>query len=161
LTEVDPGEIVGFTGLAETLLRLGREAESDAVVERARRTFGDLPALSILVARRLLRSGDLDGAEDILALLRSGDDDIARAARSWTAALLLARGDFSAALAEAAHTFELDRNDPVATFVAAMSLRRRGDPRALAWLERARRLAPRDSVVVDELEHARMEAKGR
>lgn len=155
LVASDPGDRSGAIGLAETLLRLGRDAESDEVVDRARRTFGDLPELVILVARSELRRGAYDRAEERLAPLTGGSDDVARAAWSFTASARLARGDGEGALAAAERTFALDRNDPVATWVVAMTLRRARDPRALRWLERAHALAPKDEVVTEELARAR------
>ena len=50
-----PSELAGYTGLAETLLRLGREADSDAVVRAARERALDGPELDLFDARRALR----------------------------------------------------------------------------------------------------------
>jgi Flp pilus assembly protein TadD len=161
LVEVDPGQLLGHTGLAETLLMLGRIDESDAVVDKARQDFGDTPELMLLVGRRLSRKGELETAEATFLSLTKGSDDNARAAWSWVSATRLTRGDIPGALAAAEKTFTLDRNDPVATYVVAMALRSTGDRRALAWLERAHLLSPRNEVVAAELEKARTEARAR
>ena len=150
LVEVEPTNLAGHTGLAETLLMLGRSQESDAVVERARRHFGDEPQLVVLLARKYLRQGELAQAEETLSSLTNRPDDVARAAWSFTAVARLARGDAVAALAAADRALDLDANDPVATYVVAMALRAEHDPRAPAWLARAELLAPGDSVIKDE-----------
>jgi tetratricopeptide (TPR) repeat protein len=161
LVEVDPGQLAGRTGLAETLLQLARPEESDVVVDRALADLGTCPELSILLARRKLRQGQLDQAEAALLPLAQSHDDNARAAWSWIAAARLARGDDTAALEAAEQTFALDRNDPVATYVVAMVLRRTNDRRALTWLERAHLLSPNNPIVLAELEKARAGAKPR
>src|SRR5262249_32290901 len=140
LVEVAPNELAGRAGLAETLLQLDRESESDAVVDRAVRDFGPRPELVILVARRLLRRGAPAGADALLLPLTNASDDDARAAWSWIAMSRLARHDESGALEACEKAFALDRNDALATYVVAMALRAGRDHRALAWLERAHRL---------------------
>ena len=72
---------------------------------------------------------------------------MARAAWSFTSVAHLATGDTKGALAAADRALALDANDAVATFIVAMALRRQRDPRADAWLARARTLAPNDSVI--------------
>jgi len=155
LVEVEPTLLAGRTGLVETLLQLGREAESDAVLARARADFGTVPEIALLEARRLLRRASLDEAEAMLLPLTHNDDDIARAAWSWIAAGRLAAGDRSGALEAAEKAFHIDRNDAVATFVVAMTLAEAKDPRAAVWLERAHTLAPRSGQLALELQKVR------
>ena len=155
LVEVEPTLLAGRTGLVETLLQLGREAESDAVLARARADFGTVPEIALLEARRLLRRASLDEAEAMLLALTHNDDDIARAAWSWIAAGRLAAGDRSGALEAAEKAFHIDRNDAVATFVVAMTLAEAKDPRAAVWLERAHTLAPRSGQLALELQKVR------
>src|SRR5215471_11184770 len=156
LVEVEPTELTGRTGLAETLLQLGREEESDAVVDKALHDFGQAPELVLFLGRRELRV-DPSRAEATLLSLTSSKDDIARAAWSWIAMARLARADASGALAACEHALALDRNDALSTYVVAMTLRAARDRRAVAWLERAHLLAPHNEVVSDELQRARSE----
>jgi len=154
LVEADPAEIQGHLGLAETLIRLGREGESNAVIERAREKFADAPALLVLAARRKLAAGAIDEAEAILVPLAAAKDDVGRAAWSWLAALHLARGDHVRALQAAEHALTLDPNDAVATYVVATALCAIGDPRGPSWSARARLLSPRDLAARPEPCHA-------
>lgn len=147
LVEVDPTILAGHTGLVESLLQLGREEESDTALDRARGTFGDLPELLLLDARRLLRRGAFEEADERLLALTDREDDVARAAFSWLAASRLAAGDPTAALGAAEKAFHLDKNDAVSTYIVAMALTEANDPRATAWLERARALAPRNPLL--------------
>jgi tetratricopeptide (TPR) repeat protein len=161
LVEVDPGQLAGRTGLVETLLQLGRAAESDPILDKALENFGDAPELTLLVARRSIRRGALVDAEAMLLPLTSAKDDNARAAWSWIAAARLARADVTSAIQAAEQAFALDRNDPIATYVVAMSLRAMKDRRALAWLERAHALAPNNAIVKEELQKAQGEVNAR
>jgi tetratricopeptide (TPR) repeat protein len=160
LVEVEPSLLAGRTGLTETLLQLGRVEESDAVLDRARADFGDSPEIVLLQARQKLRQGSLAEAEALLLPLTDGDDDNARAAFAWIAVARLAGGDRRGALSAAENAFHLDRNDPVATFVVALTLVEMNDRRASAWLERARALAPRSAAIARELERAGLRAGG-
>ena len=161
LVEVDPSQLAGHTGLAETLLQLGRSEQSDAVLERAQRAFGPAPELTILVARRHLRRGEIGEAESVLLPMTELGNDVARPAWGFIAAARLARDDVAGALLAAKNALELEKNDPLATYVVAMSLRATRDPRALVWLERARLLAPQNPWLTKELEMARSEPKSR
>jgi tetratricopeptide (TPR) repeat protein len=161
LVEVDPTLLAGRTGLVETLLQLGREAESDAALARARADFGEVREIAVLEARRLLRRGALEEAEALLLPLTQTQDDVARAAWSWIAAGRLAASDRSGALEAAEKAFHLDRNDAVSTFVVAMALADANDPRAPVWLERAHTLAPRSGQLALELEKVRPRTDGR
>jgi tetratricopeptide (TPR) repeat protein len=154
LVESDKAALAGRTGLAETLLRLGRDNEADTVVEQALADFGDTPELTVLAARRELRRGALEKAEQMLVPLTAGHDDRARAAWSWIGAARLARGDCTGAYEAEQRALELDRNDPVATYVVAMALSASRDRRAEVWLERAHLLAPEDPVLEEELRRA-------
>lgn len=135
----DPG---ANAGLVESLLRVGREREADRALALALTRFGDLPALVVLDGRRLLREGRVDDAKTRLATIAEGSDDVARAARSFAAVAWLAGGDVDGAIARAELALALDRNDALATWVAALALEARGDARAPLWRERAVRLAP-------------------
>jgi len=160
LVEVDPGQLAGRTGLVETLLQLGREDDSNTVLDKAHDDFGDVPTVLLLLARRSIRRGAFDEAEAILLPLTRERDDNARAAWGWIATARLARSDVNGALDAADSAFRLDRDDAVATYVVAMALRSKKDHRALAWLERAHLLAPNNGLVSAEIERARAEAGG-
>jgi tetratricopeptide (TPR) repeat protein len=150
-----PAELAGYTGLAETMLRLGRENDCDAVVRTARERGLDGPELDLLDARRALRTGDTKEARENLERLASGSGDIAGRARSWLAVACLEAEDPKGALAAAGRAFEIDRDDPLATYVTAMALLRLNDRRALAWLERAEKLAPHHLELARALAGAR------
>ena len=130
-------------------------------MDKASHDLGASPELAILLARRQLRQGELEKAEATLLPLTTSHDDNARAAWSWIAATRLTGGDLPGALQAAEKTFDLDRNDPVATYVVAMALHATRDQRALAWLERAHLLSPNNGVLWAELEKARAEVKAR
>ncbi len=91
----------------------------------------------------------------MLAELTGTEDDVARAAWAWTGAIRLEKGDVRGAIEAAEKAFALDRNDAVATFVVAMALAGKDDPRAATWLERARVLAPSNEIVARELRRLR------
>ncbi len=120
LTLVAPGEIVGWLGLSECLLRLGRDGEADDAIARARALFGDKPELLMLVARQLLRRGAYERAEEILTPLTS-DRDASRggAAWAWIAVCRLARGEKDAAADAANESLSFDRRNAIAQFVRA------------------------------------------
>lgn len=160
LVEVDPGQLAGRTGLVETLLQLGREEDASAVLGKARDDFGDVPAIVLLTARQAIRRGAFYEAEGTLLPLTKERDDNTRAAWGWIATARLARSDVSGALDAAERAFRLDRDDAVATYVVAMALRSKKDPRAQAWLERAHLLAPNNGLVTAEIERARADAIG-
>jgi tetratricopeptide (TPR) repeat protein len=160
LVETAPDQLGGYTGLAETLLQLGRIDESDDVLRLAQRRLGEAPELVILEARQKLRLGDGDAAEALLLPLthepKSGSlqGDAGRNAWSWIAVARLSRGAPESALEAARSAFAVDPNDPVATYVVGLALEQTGDPRALVWLERANRLSPGNDLVVEALHRA-------
>jgi len=100
LTQVQPNVLGGHVGLAECLLRLDREGESEDAIGRARARFGDVPELVLLVGRQLLRREAFVEAEDVLAPL-TGDTDRSRAAAAWAwiGVARRARGDATASAA--------------------------------------------------------------
>lgn len=151
----DESEPSGYIGLAETLIKLDRADEALDVIERARSRFGDLPELVLLLARHDLRGGAYELAEARLLPLTAARDDHARAAWSFLAVSRLARSEIEGALEAAEEALTLDRHDAVATYVVGVVLREKGDPRALAWLERAQVLAPKGDILAEELSHAR------
>jgi Tfp pilus assembly protein PilF len=118
LTQVAPEALGGYLGLAECLLRLGRDEDADGVLGRARLRFGDVPELQMLVARQLLRRDAFAEAESILAPL-TDDADRARASAAWAwiAVARLARRDRAGAHAAAREALALDHDNAVAARV--------------------------------------------
>ena len=91
LVEADATSLEGRAGLVESLLRLGRTDEADRETERALDDLGAEPRLVVLAARRELRAGRPDAADELLAAVRDGRSDDARAAWSFTAVARLER----------------------------------------------------------------------
>jgi tetratricopeptide (TPR) repeat protein len=120
LTEVAPEAVEGWLGLAESLLRLGREADSDVVVWRARLRFGDRPELVLLVARQLLRRGAPAAAETLLEpLTATGDAPRRSSAWAWLAVARMASGRTDEAAKAAEESLAASPEDPVARFVVS------------------------------------------
>jgi tetratricopeptide (TPR) repeat protein len=120
LTQVEPDAMAGYIGLAECLLRLDREGEADDVIGRARVRFGDVPELTMLLARQLLRREAFAEAEEILApLTDDADRPRASAAWSWIAVARLARNDREGSRAAAREALALDKGNEVATSLLA------------------------------------------
>jgi tetratricopeptide (TPR) repeat protein len=142
LVEVAPDQPGGHAGLAETLIRLGRLTEADAVVKSALERLPDAAALRLLEARARLRRGEYAQAIALLAPLARGRDDTAVAALGWLATVELARGRPRHAVGAAERALALDAQDPVATYAMARALSELGDPAAEGWLLRASALAP-------------------
>jgi Flp pilus assembly protein TadD len=115
LEHVAPDSVTGWVGEGETLLQLGREAEADDVVLRARERFGDSPALMLLLGRQRLARGEWNDAEAVLAPL-VGDPDRGRAcaALAWIAVGRVGRGDIAGALAAARGALAIDGDDETA-----------------------------------------------
>ncbi|MEZ4371150.1 MAG: tetratricopeptide repeat protein [Polyangiaceae bacterium] len=142
LTEVDPDELLGFTGLSESLLSLGRTAEADVVSRQALARFGPEPELVLLEARRLLRAGEPAKATTLLLPLTTAEDSYAAAALSWIATAELERHRPNYAVGAAKRALELDPDGAVAIYCLALGLHALGDPSARAWLQRADALEP-------------------
>jgi Flp pilus assembly protein TadD len=115
LREVAPAAAEGWAGEAESLLQLDREAEAEAVVERAMQAIGDAPALVLVHARLRIAAGDPLGAEAALAPLVGGDDRTRQsAAWAWIAVARAGRGDTNGARQAANAALVIDRDEPVA-----------------------------------------------
>jgi tetratricopeptide (TPR) repeat protein len=117
LREVAPDAVEGWAGEAESLRALGREAEAERLVGRARLRLGDAPALLLLLAREQLGRGEWDEAEALLARV-VGDRDRQRAARAWAwiAIARIGRRDAEGARTAAAAALAIDRDDRVAKY---------------------------------------------
>jgi tetratricopeptide (TPR) repeat protein len=125
LIEVSPRTIEGWEGAAETLRQLGREAEAERIVARARDLLGDVPALMLLVAREHVERGDWVEAEAVLAPIVGGSDRArACSAWSWIAIARIGRGDVEGANQAARAALAIRRDATVAQF--ALGLIRKG-----------------------------------
>jgi predicted Zn-dependent protease len=148
LTEVAPESLEGWIGLAECLVRLDREGEADEAIARGRARFGDAPPLVLLVARQMLRRGNFAQAEAALAPLTS-DADASRkcAAWGWIAIARASAGDLDGAIDASNEALAIDPGDPIATYAMAVTLAKRGDAKADAWVARAHALAPKNDAL--------------
>ncbi len=127
LTEVAPETIEGWLGLVEAHVRLGRLADADEVLVRARQRFGEHPGVVLLEARQMLRREAFAEAEGTLdALTRDTDRAIASAAWAWIGVARLGQGNAEGAVAAAREALLLDEANPVARYAmdAARQLRR-------------------------------------
>jgi Flp pilus assembly protein TadD len=117
LTEVAPKQVEGWSGLVESLLRLGREHDADGVLDKGREAVGEQPQLLLLVARKMLRQGDVTGALDVLQpITRDGNTSNQAAAYAWAAIGHAAQGDVEAAHAAARSALDLEPRNAVARY---------------------------------------------
>jgi tetratricopeptide (TPR) repeat protein len=123
LTEVAPEVVEGWSGLIESLLRLGREDDADETLRRARAELGDVPELLFLVARQLLRRGAFAEAEEVLAPL-TGYADARRASSAWSFIAIARKGEgrSAPAVAAAVEALRADRDDPLAQYAMREAL---------------------------------------
>lgn len=118
LSEVAPNEITGFSGLVESLLRLGREPEADDVLAKARARFGDTEEFLLLYGRQLLRRGAARDAEDVFAAVTGGSDaERCASAWAWIAVSRFERRDVNGARVAFQEAKKLDSKNAVAAFV--------------------------------------------
>jgi tetratricopeptide (TPR) repeat protein len=148
LVEVAPDDPSASAGLAETLVRLNRIAESDTVLTHGLERFPDAPELVLLDARRSLRMGDVAHALVRLEPLASRRDELGAAALGWIATAELSRGELESAVTAARHALRLDPESSVATYVLAVCLGTLGSADAAPWLARAKGLSPHDPVLL-------------
>jgi tetratricopeptide (TPR) repeat protein len=126
LTEVAPDVLEGWVGLAESLLRLGRERDSERTTDRARKRLGDRPDLVLLVAREMLRRGAFAEAETALAPLTAAGDRSRRAsAWAWLSVARLGDGRTNLAEAAAEEALAADPSQAVARFTVDEIARRK------------------------------------
>jgi Flp pilus assembly protein TadD len=117
LTQVASESIDGWTGLFDSLLRLHRTADAEALLVRAHEAFGEVPSIQLLEARVLMHHGAFAEAEARLEPLASGTDrQHASEALAWIAVARLGRGDSDGARRAAERASSLDPTDPVARY---------------------------------------------
>ncbi len=120
LTEVAPLVVEGWAGLVECLLKVSREHDADDALDRARAKLGERPELVLLVARRLLRRGDADGALAALEPMTHENKIETRAnALAWLAVAHAVRGDVGASRDAASRALALDPHNEVARYAAS------------------------------------------
>lgn len=120
LTEVAPNVVEGHAGLVESLLKLHRDHEADAVLDRGREKLGEKPELVLLVARRLLRQGEAEAALVALEPLTHDNKPEARAAAlAWIAVAHALRGDVVSSRNAAHEALTLDPKNEVARYAAS------------------------------------------
>jgi tetratricopeptide (TPR) repeat protein len=118
LTEAAPEAIEGWTGLVESYLRLGREADADRVLDTAATTMGDRPEIALLRARQWIRRGEFERAERALSgLLSDGVAERRAAVMGFIAVARLGRGDVPRAVEAAREALTIDGRQAVALFV--------------------------------------------
>jgi tetratricopeptide (TPR) repeat protein len=123
LTEVAPESVQGWVGLTESLLRLGREDDADAVLSRARAKLGDVPELRLLVARQLLRRGAFAAAEEVLAPLTDDPERGPRAAAwSWISVARVGEGKRDEAVQAAREALLADSSSALASHALRVAL---------------------------------------
>ena len=115
LVEVAPDDVEGWVGEAESLRRLGREADAEAVVARACERFGESPELRLLLGREAAERGDWRDAEETLGPVAGGRDRArASAAWSWIAIARIGSGDAAGAREAVRAALAIDRRGAVA-----------------------------------------------
>jgi len=154
LTQAAPDSQLGYVGLIETLLRLGRTQEADQLAEQAAASLPQAVELRIYLARRELRKNNVGRAVQLLTDVAAEPGVVRVAALGWLGLAYLVQGDSGRAEAVAQQALAMDRDNALASYVLAMALRTAGNDMARLWLERADHLAPGDSVIRSELMRA-------
>jgi Flp pilus assembly protein TadD len=117
LTQVAPDFIEGWTGLCETLLKLERQADAQAVLGHTREAFGAVPAVALLEARFLILGGHFADAETELAPLTAlPARQQAGAAFAWLAIARLGQGNVAGAIEAAERAASINPGDGVARY---------------------------------------------
>jgi tetratricopeptide (TPR) repeat protein len=118
LTQVAPEQSIGWSGLCESLLKLGRQPEAEDVLNHVGRAFDDDPNIAILRGRiLLLHRHYLEAIAELQPVSVSDDPHRAAAALAWMALARLGTGDGDAAQAEADRAVALDGDDPLTHYV--------------------------------------------
>jgi Flp pilus assembly protein TadD len=121
LAEVVPDMVEGYTGEAEALLRLGRQADARAVLARAQGRFAGAPDVRLLVARTAIECGEWAEAEAQLAPLVGGvDRRRAASAWSWIALARIGKGDAEGAREAAGAALAIRGDEAVARYALGL-----------------------------------------
>lgn len=146
LVAAAPDLPAAHAGLAETLIRLGREQEGEEVANRAWSRFPDSPELTLLGARAALRRGDAATCLNLLDPIARRRDAFGVSALAWMATAELAAGRPTRAAAAAERALSQDPSEPVAIYAFAIALRMLGHADAAPWWERAKRVVGLESL---------------
>ena len=115
LVEIAPEQVASWSGLCESMLRLGLDDAAADVLARARVRFGGVDSLQVLSAREALRRSEFAFAESLLApVARSRSGEAARA-WAWIGYARAGRGDPVGARAAVESALTLDASEQVAT----------------------------------------------
>lgn len=147
LAGVAENDAGALAGLLETLVRLGRTAEADALLGPGLVRFPKAPELTLLSARSELRRREVDEAVVRLTPLAARRDEIGASALAWLAVASLTSGRPREAMHTAGRALALEPRHEVATLALAVALSELGAPEAALWLARARRTSPQDPLL--------------
>ena len=118
LTQVAPSVPSGWTGLCESLMKVGREEEAEDVLVQIGPALNGDPNITILRGRVLLLHKHYVEAEAMLQPVTEMDDPPrASAAFAWMSLGRLGMGDGERAQAEADRAVALNPGDPLAQYV--------------------------------------------
>jgi len=146
LAALAPADARAVSGLVETLVRLGRLPEADAILAVALE-HSRAPELLLLEGRRALRERRIDEAARLLAPLTERHDELGAAALAFLATAELERENPERAATTARRALALEPENAPATYVLALALGALGAPEAEAWVRRARRTQPSDPLL--------------
>jgi len=114
LTQVAPEQPVGWAGLCESLLKLGRQGEAEDVLNHIGHAFADDPNIAILRGRiLLLHKHYAEAVAELQPVSVSDDPHRAAVALAWMSLARLGMGDGDAAQAEADRAVALNSDDPL------------------------------------------------
>jgi Flp pilus assembly protein TadD len=120
LTQVAPEFAEGWTGLCESLLKLNRAGEVDAIIALARHRVGSRWELDVLEARLLLHEGAFaEAGRRLEGLTVAPDSKQAARASAWLSIARLGAGDFAGATKAAELAVSLEPEDGVAAYARA------------------------------------------
>lgn len=145
--ELDGHEPLAHAGLIESLLALKRNREADARLEGALAVFEGSPEFRLLSARRLLRHQKPAQAIEQFLQVVNLHPAYAERAYAWIAAAELSLGRPHHALGAARKALDLHPDQPLATYIVALSLSQLGAENADSWLEKARHLNPNHALI--------------
>ncbi len=117
LTQVAPSVPAGWTGLCESLMKVGRQAEAEDVLEHVGPALEGDPNVAILRGRVLLGHGRYAEAAAMLEPVTEVEDPPrAAAALAWMSFARLGMGDGDRAQAAADRAVVLNPGDPLTTY---------------------------------------------